>query len=55
MNNNTLLNEARATVVALRAQWQALVAAGKNTKAAGVAEDLEFWSNRAAFLAQVAR
>jgi len=42
--------EARTMADSLRAQWQALTAAGKFSKARKVAEELEFWTSKSAML-----
>lgn len=47
--------EARTMIDSLRAKWQSLTAAGKFSKARKVAEKLEFWTNKAAFLSQAVR
>ncbi len=43
--------EAASQVARLRAEWVELIALGKTAKARRVAEDLEFWTNKSAFLA----
>jgi len=49
----TELAAAQLESAAARATWEAAVAAGKRTAARAAALDLEFWSNKTAFLANV--
>jgi hypothetical protein len=53
MNATAELTEAQNNSAIARAKWEAAVAAGKRTAARHAALDLEFWSNKAAFLANV--